>query len=196
LNASSKEEEAQHEYALFAGRLNRKEKLLKLHNTTKVSNELIREIIRFSKPVDVSNFDVEVKNSSITGFAGMAYWAGSSYHRTRSPFITIRVGSWPKYPYKKVEGNGYLPMKLFSQEECIVMVIAHELRHLWQSKIPKGRKRRKGMVKGTKGAMSERDADAYAYQKVRQWRRRGMVWRSGNRWIMSRERARYIYLPD
>jgi hypothetical protein len=33
--------------------------------------------------------------------------------------------------------RGYLPSKEYAQEEAILHYLAHELRHLWQAKVPK-----------------------------------------------------------
>jgi hypothetical protein len=56
----------------------------------------------------------------------------------------------------------------YTQEEAIVHLVAHELRHLWQAKVKKGHR-----VWGARGQYSERDCDAYAIGVVRHWRRRG-----------------------
>ena len=63
--------------------------------------------------------------------------------------------------------KGYLSSLNFTWQETMIHLIAHELRHLWQQRIPKGRR-----VWGARGQYSERDADAYAIQVVRRWRRR------------------------
>ena len=132
---------------------------MKLKNTTIFSKDLIKEVIRFVKPSDVSKFNVEVKHSN-RGYSATAF-----YHRPR---IVIRIGD-NTYPCKftKREGLGYLESFVFSPTELLVKLIAHELRHLWQCKHPKGWR-----VWGARGRFSERDADAYAIHKVREWRRR------------------------
>jgi hypothetical protein len=50
--------------------------------------------------------------------------------------------------------------------EALIMLVAHELRHLWQADHPKGWR-----VYGARGVYSERDADAYALQMLRKYRR-------------------------
>jgi hypothetical protein len=62
-------------------------------------------------------------------------------------------------------GKGYLSMTFLSAEEELVHTLAHEFRHMWQWYYPK-RKR----VWGARGQYSERDADAYAHRKLREWR--------------------------
>ncbi len=59
-----------------------------------------------------------------------------------------------------------LPVDLYSRIEALVLVTAHELRHLWQAQHPKGWR-----AWGSRGQYSERDADAYAIRTLRAWRR-------------------------
>lgn len=161
---------------------------MKLTNYTKFDTELIREIIRFARPPGISNFDISFKNSG-NGWKGKAYYAGCSYHDGgRVPLVTIGVPKDRLFNFKTGEsrirntteelrykrprvrdfGSGYLRSVQYSPVEDMVHLIAHELRHLWQAKNPTGRR-----AWGARGQFSERDADAYAIQKVRQWRRRG-----------------------
>ena len=51
-------------------------------------------------------------------------------------------------------GDGYLPMAYGNRREALLAVLAHEMRHLWQASHARGR------VWGSRGRMSERDADA------------------------------------
>jgi hypothetical protein len=134
---------------------------MRLKNYTDIETERIREIIRFVKPSGIGGFDVRISNTKRYRFAGRAYMEGSDYHDRDCPFIVVRIGGkgWD-YPYKSCSYGIIL-----SKEEILVMVIAHELRHLWQYK------HKKGKVWGAKGRFSERDADAYAIRKVREWRR-------------------------
>lgn len=156
---------------------------MRLRNHTKTSTDLIREIIAFVRPSGIANFDMEVKNSR-RGYCGLAYTQGTSYHwRTvpkkgggrkivRPQLITLGLcvrrsrGKWMK-PYGWTARKGYLGVTVFSHEEAVVHLIAHELRHLWQAKVKTGRR-----VWGARGQFSERDADAYAVHKLREWRRR------------------------
>jgi len=79
--------------------------------------------------------------------------------------------------------SGYLPSAWGNRIEALLFVIAHELRHMWQGNgkqasaegMPPSfeprRKSRHGMVYGSRGKFSERDADAYAIQMLRRYRR-------------------------
>jgi hypothetical protein len=66
-------------------------------------------------------------------------------------------------------GSGYLKMDIGSRREALVVLLAHELRHLWQAK------HSRGMVWGARGRYSERDADAYALRMLRAYRRGELV---------------------
>lgn len=61
----------------------------------------------------------------------------------------------------------YIDDLTLSREEAIVHVMAHELRHLWQS----GHSDKRDMVWGSREKLSDRDADAYAIRKTREWRK-------------------------
>ena len=158
----------------------------KLRNTTDIPDEQVREIIRLVRPSGISNFDVMVKNGR--HYKGMAYWSGSGYHATNDPFITLHLApekdylghrKWtgdafngerwpvkvPKFPLMKGARGGYLPCLLLSRNEYLAYLLAHELRHLWQSN------HKNGKVWGARGKFSERDADAYAIRMVRAYRR-------------------------
>jgi hypothetical protein len=68
---------------------------------------------------------------------------------------------------EKTFGSGYISHLLLSRKEALISVLAHELRHYWQE----NHKGKRGKVWGARGAYSDRDADAYAISKVREWRR-------------------------
>ena len=143
---------------------------MKINNSTKIANEVVREVIQFCRPSGISNFDVEVRNSKYA-FAGRAYYKGSGYHSTASPFIVVRVGQDSQFPrtfkcyqYGSQKGRVHY---FANRIECLLYVMAHELRHLWQAK---GKKKRAGMAYGARGRFSEVDTEAYALNKLRAWR--------------------------
>jgi hypothetical protein len=140
---------------------------MRILNTTRIDSDLVREVIAFCRPAGISNFDVVLKNSR-DGWRGRAYSKGcGSYHSRICPFVVIGVGpSSLPFPSKWKARGGYLTHLELNQEEELVHILAHELRHLWQAKHPKGWR-----VFGARGKYSERDADAFAIRQVRAWRK-------------------------
>ena len=139
--------------------------IMQLRNSTNIPNDTIRELIRFVRPNGISNFDVMVKNTT-HGCCGRAYWYGCSFHHSINPFIVVRLQKNElNKPYRFRGGNGYIPSETFTRMEMFIHVLAHELRHLWQAK------HKRGKVWGARGKFSERDADAYAIHKVREYRK-------------------------
>lgn len=139
---------------------------MRIKNYTDIPGETIREIIRAVRPAGISNFDVRISNKSGGRFRGRAYWAGSAYHDRAVPFIICSIATAEKFrPFRIAAHGGYLPMAIGSRMEALVVIIAHELRHLWQAK------HSRGMVWGARGRFSEKDADAYALRMLRAYRR-------------------------
>lgn len=138
---------------------------MKINNYTNFEDELIREVIRFSKPAGVANFDISFKNCAGT-FRGRAYSQGCAYHETAAPLVIVSIGKEDKFPHRVKGHGGYLPVDIYTRLEALVLVTAHELRHLWQYKHPRGWR-----VWAARGQYSERDADAYAIRILRAWRK-------------------------
>ena len=143
---------------------------MRLRNATTIPDALVREVLRFVKPSGVSGFDVRVGVGD--GIKGKAYTRGSGYHDTAAPFIICYLGPDMAYPTlpgpARSAGFGYLPRPHFANPvEAFVYLAAHELRHLWQANVPRGRR-----VWGSRGQFSERDACAYGIKMLRAWRRR------------------------
>lgn len=139
---------------------------MRLRNHTDIQTETIRAIIAAVRPSGISRFDVRVSNTTGRGGAGRAYMNGSGYHATADPFIVIRVPRTEALArYRMKARGGYLPSDIGSRTECLLFILAHELRHLWQAKHKRGR------VYGARGRFSERDADAYALRMLRAYRR-------------------------
>lgn len=162
---------------------------MRVNNTTNMPNELIREIIAFVRPSGLSKFDVMVKNGE--HIAGRAYYKGSGYHSTADPFIVCRIpetkGTKKTYAQmgaitlKQIITNyprllhtyqiGHLKDKrywLADRTECLVYIIAHELRHIWQA----GMKNKRGYYPKSRGKFSEIDSEGYALTMLRAWRKR------------------------
>lgn len=156
---------------------------MRFQNFTPMPDELLREIIRFVCPPGVNGFDIAFKNSA-RGYKGRAYTGGTSYHLRADrrggvyrghyapPYVVIGCAKaltarkWTK-PYTFTSRGAYLGCGVCSDVEAVVSLVAHELRHLWQKRVKRGHR-----VWGARGQFSERDADAYAIQMLRQWRRR------------------------
>lgn len=156
---------------------------MRFENFTKTDNGLLREIIRFCCPSGVTRFDIAFKNCD--SYRGRAYAEGCYHHSassvrkrgfadastTSTPYVVIglakcpSLGKWTK-PLRFHQGGGYIGGVVFSHTEAVVLIVAHELRHLWQAKIKRGYR-----VWGARGQFSERDADAYAIRMTRAWRR-------------------------
>jgi hypothetical protein len=68
---------------------------------------------------------------------------------------------------KTFSTGGYISALFLSREEALVHLIAHELRHHWHTNHPGKR----GRVWGSRGKISDTDADAYAIRKTREWRK-------------------------
>ena len=138
---------------------------MRLKNYTPLDTEWLRTAVREVKPANVTRFDISIKNSS-NGNKGKAYRNGCSYHATAAPLVTIGLNMKTRFPYCTFKGSGYLGVSLYTIKEIALFIIAHELRHLWQAKVKHGWR-----VWGARGQFSERDADAYALQAVRKYRR-------------------------
>lgn len=134
---------------------------MRLKNYTDLPTEQVRAVIRAVCPSAVTRFDVRISNGR--AFRARAYPQGSGYHATADPFIVCII---QKKPHVIIKPRGaYLPMAIGSRMEQLVVLVAHELRHLWQAKHSRGK------VWGSKGRFSERDADAYALKMLRCFRR-------------------------
>lgn len=148
---------------------------MRIRNTTKIPTALLREVVRAVAPAGISGYDVQLRNSRDCTVKGMAYMTGSAYHDTAAPFVNLYVGNlngsgrsrFPALPVKNDTKRGYLGTPYFRDRvEALVFIAAHELRHLWQAKVKRGRR-----VWGARGQYSERDCDAYAIRMLRAWRR-------------------------
>ena len=139
---------------------------MKLRNYTPLDTDWLRKVVAATKPSNVTKFDISFKNYGKAAHRGRAYWSGCSYHNSSAPLVVVALGQTCRYPYVTSDGGGYIGFTVYTIQEAAVLIIAHELRHLWQAKVKKGWR-----VWGAKGQFSERDADAYAIQMVRRYRR-------------------------
>lgn len=138
---------------------------MRLRNYTDLPDATVRAMIAHAKPPGVAGFNVRISNAA-SWYRGRAYSQGSSYHDRACPFIVVSVAKRPTFPAREPSRGGYLPSPPMSRTEAVLFILAHELRHLWQARVPRGRR-----VWGARGKFSERDADAYALRALRHWRR-------------------------
>ena len=164
---------------------------VRLINRTQYSTDLLREIVKFSLPSGHQKLraSIVIQNSE-------KHWDG--YAKPFWQKIVIQVPPRSKLekqmPYRRngrqrrnLLALGYLPVTLNSPEEVILHLVSHEIRHLWQkhiSKVKWGHSRVLKVPHGTVPSRSvadlgnkihfnrrrDRDADAYAIRKLKQWR--------------------------
>lgn len=139
---------------------------MRLRNYTDIDSNIVRRMIAFCKPSNVAGFDVEMKNFGRDGVRGRAYPHGCGYRSRGCPLVVVAIQRSNRHLKACKNRGAYLPRPPMTREEAVLKVLAHELRHLWQSKVKKGRR-----VWGSRGQYSERDADAYALRALRHWRR-------------------------
>jgi hypothetical protein len=133
---------------------------MKFENTTIIPDSFLRAVVRWSKPPIVNRLrKVTVHNTSSGGIHGRG---GSWEIYIAIPERVARIS----YPQKLAYHGAYLGNVVYTLEEYLIDIIAHEMRHCWQTVMPRGRR-----VWGAKGQYSERDADAYALKMVRKYRR-------------------------
>jgi hypothetical protein len=144
---------------------------MKLVNTSTVPDTTLKQVIKYCLPRglclnDVSRIDF---GNTERGFHGRAWGNTRRVH--------VGVPHYTKYRFKKCSGGfrGYLPINIYSWEEHLVELVAHELRHIWQYKnkerLPREVKRIRKMNLGTRASLSEVDASLYAKRVVRQYRK-------------------------
>lgn len=144
---------------------------MKLVNTTSIKDEVLYRVIKYCLPSGLCLKDIgEVAFGNTTkGFHGRAWFASRRIH--------VGVPTRTRYNVPRASGGfrGYLPIKLYSWEEHLVELVAHELRHIWQYKnkykLPQETKRIRKHNMGTRAKLIEVDASLYAKRVVRQYRR-------------------------
>ncbi|MDQ3852339.1 MAG: hypothetical protein M3299_05845 [Thermoproteota archaeon] len=147
-----------------------------LCNTSAFSNEQVWEALSHVVPAlklkNHKKVDVTVTKKSSGNYTGTCYYNGCSWHNTPNPLIITRITSEEKkFPRitEYASGEGYINCLLLDRIEALILMLSHEFRHLWQKE---NEGTRRGKVWGARGIFSERDADAFAIRKVREYRRR------------------------
>lgn len=150
-------------------------------NYTDLPDVTLRAIYDAVCPAGLPAHDVAIKNLGRGSVRGRAYTRGSGYHVTARPFVVVSVARTDVQARQILNIQhrpGYLTYAVGSRIEAVVAVLAHELRHLWQASGSLDGVRcrsRRGMVWGSRGQFSERDADAYALQMLRRFRRGELI---------------------
>jgi len=132
----------------------------RFRNTSDAPSDFLKEVVRFATPAGTGPVKIWFKRGKRYTFYGCC-WPSRHYISAHIPQPDIL-----RAPYNGAVGNGYLAWPSCTWEEAVVALVAHEIRHIWQAENPRGRK-----VWGARGRQSERECDAYAIRKVREWRR-------------------------
>lgn len=128
-------------------------------NTTNVPDAVIEAMIAACTPPGTKPHPVHIRTASTS------YGASGTY--THHKRVSVTLGSIDRrYVQDGRDGAGYLSgIVIGSRGESLLFVLAHELRHAWQSSHLQGK------VWGSRGRYSERDADAWALHMLRRARR-------------------------
>jgi hypothetical protein len=135
---------------------------VKLRNRTKILDKHLLEIIQFTDPGGLrKGHFMHVKPSRF-------HPRGYAMPGANQKSICIWVPKELKYPFTLGYHLRYCTLDdpILDEDEILIFLLAHELRHRWQSQHPRYREVFGSRVTG------EIDADAYAMHKVRAWRRR------------------------
>lgn len=149
---------------------------MRLYNETDLPADVIRAAVRAVRPPGIGGFDLRVTWGPGSG-SGRAYAEGAGFRERACPYVVVRLPRTEAAARKRWRAKGaYLEIVVGSRLEALVALLAHELRHIWQARHSRGR------VFGARGRYSERDADAYALQRLRLRRyRRGELRLAGER---------------
>ena len=130
---------------------------MRVINHTPLDTSYLRRLASVTKPERCTGVEVTFKNAP-----RLCHIAGRGGSR-----VLIHIPKvWGSFPFTYINQGAYLGISVYTKEEELVHVLAHEWRHVWQRIVPRGWR-----VWGSKGQFSERDADAYGLQILRQYRR-------------------------
>jgi hypothetical protein len=139
-------------------------------NETKIPTAKIRDIVNFVAPSGKWSAELRVANG--TTAHGQAFSRRATiWIPTRKHWYWSRRPSG-RYPIRFRQGGGYMGGVIYSEEECVVFLAAHELRHC-QKRQMKVRTLRPWNGRRTGHAGNEGDCDMFAIRALRAWRRRG-----------------------
>lgn len=151
----------------------------KLRNNTGVPNKTLHKIIKFCYPNKIHNLKLSIKIKYCPDEYG---FEGEQVGKK----VVIGISRTPIFPYNIMEAQDWLvrcgyndKTILENNEELLVSIISHELRHVWQyfkSKQFAGKKLKFKKVKDPLGyaqpinAGMERNACMYSAKMVNRWR--------------------------
>jgi hypothetical protein len=155
-----------------------------LRNCTGIPNNIIQMVVDFCCPSELYDFKITV--TPVRKSRCDEYFYGSAYTNKKKvnislnlPFYHHYFPMFSHYRHKEIRRAGYVKeILLRNQVEVLVYLIAHELRHLWQTNVSKqdfwGRmvfyKTWKNVV-NTSFYKEEKDATLYAIKMVKLWRK-------------------------
>ena len=119
---------------------------MRIRNTSRYNDVVVRELVTFGmRGVRTERLSVHVRNARNTAFRGMAYddmpaISPASRLKTVDRLVTLGVGAPERFP---CNGNGRYQrapaIKLGDWREALIMLAAHEARHIWQYQYDKPR---------------------------------------------------------
>lgn len=133
-----------------------------INNESNVPDCRIERIVKFYKLKNLPPISIHIRNSKKPFYA--------SFYYTKNK-IVIGIGCGSNFPTKITRSteeieNGYASgFYIFSQEEALVYLLGHELKHAWQKNNRYAN--RKGRIKSI---YSETDAEIFAIQHLNKWR--------------------------
>jgi hypothetical protein len=139
--------------------------------------EALRHVVPALKLKKYREVDVTISKRHDGDYGARCYPDGCDYHTVApdKPLVKVRISADEKYfPCMETHesGQGYIDCLILDSMECLVHLLAHEFRHFWQYEHPTSCRDR---IWGSRGVVSNRDADAYAIRKMREYRRRTMM---------------------
>lgn len=143
----------------------------------------LREMIDFARPPGISKFVIIFRSARRSH--GKASSLFDEEKRVWRPLVTIWLNKKQRYPFENTRlpserDTGYLPYSAANEDEFLIRIIAHELRHLWQRKHMSGHGwqtdgfkrfvRKDRLTRKFTKAAKERDAENYALKVLEDWR--------------------------
>jgi len=150
-----------------------------LTNRSSFPDDIVKDVIRFTRPRGSGHSDIVVRESVGWKYANAYFYQGgkATFTRTNPSSGGSRITGMSDTIEAKVPGNfepfvghhlkGGPAFDFRSKLDVLVYEIAHEQRHLWQSR----KRNRTDYLCADKERMSELDADLWAEKMLAAWRR-------------------------